>query len=172
MRPGELRELFDYLIDTRSRFLAKFREVGWEEVARDRGATWGSMLGIFLHLLDDEEGWLQYAARGRSMAEAPVRQPGRYSSFDQLSRDDAEVGRQTRAFLEEVTEEDLGREVAFPDASGETRRTMQKVVTHAFVDELAHVGELVCLLWQLDVKPPYLDWIDYHVSRAEPSGPA
>lgn len=163
MRPDELRELFDYLADSRARFVESFRAIGWEEFVRDRGATWGSMRGVFLHMLDDEESWLGLAAQGKSIVDAPDRRPDDYTTFDQVAEEDARVGAATRALLEHVTEEELAHEVAFREKSGVTRRPMEKVVLHAFVDELAHLGELVALFWQLDVPPPYLDWIDYHV---------
>lgn len=156
--------MFDYLIETRARFLAKFRELGWAEFERNREATWGSMLGIFLHLLDDEEGWLQYAARGRSIVDAPDRNVAAYATFDQVAEDDRNVGAQTRSFLQGLRRDDLAREVEFRESSGSTRRRMDRILTHAFVDEVAHVGELVCLLWQMNVKPPYLDWLDHRQS--------
>jgi uncharacterized damage-inducible protein DinB len=121
------------------------------------------MLAVFLHMLDDEEGWLQFAARGRSLLDGPDRQPGAYGTFDQVAEDDARVGTRTREFLAGLTEADLGSSVAFQDSAGVARRTVEKIAMHAFVDELAHVGELICLLWQLGVKPPYIDWLDYHV---------
>ena len=163
MKPRELREFFDYLIDTRARFLNKSREIGWEEFTRDRGASWGSMLGIFLHTLDDEEGWLQFAARGRSIVDGPDRRVEGYSTFDQVAEDHERVAAQTRAFLEQLTEEDLAKQVEFEWPGETARRTREKIATHAFIDELAHIGELICLLWQIQVKPPYIDWIDYHV---------
>jgi uncharacterized damage-inducible protein DinB len=163
MNPQELREFFEYLIETRARLLDKFREVGWEEFTRDRGATWGSMLGIFLHMLDDEEGWLQFAARGRSIVDGPDRKVESFSTFDQLFEDHARVAAETRAFLGQLTEADLSKEVEFEWPGEVARRTLERIATHAFIDELAHVGELICLLWQIDVKPPYIDWIDYHL---------
>lgn len=52
--------MYEFLVESRERFLDKFRGLGWDEVAVDRGATWNSMLGIFVHLLDVEESWLHY----------------------------------------------------------------------------------------------------------------
>ena len=43
-------------------------------------------------------------------------------------------------------------------------RSFERIVLHAFVDELAHVGELVCLFWQMDVEPPFIDWIDFRAN--------
>ena len=162
--------MFEYLAESRARFLRRFRELGWAEFARDRHASWGSLLGLYLHQLDDEEGWLQFAARGRSTIDAPDRREEAYSTFEQLADDDARVTAQTRALLGAVTAEELGRVVEFGEPSGSTRRTMERIVMHAYVDELAHLGEMIALLWQLEVKPPYLDWIDYGVER--PGSPA
>ena len=163
MKPIEVRELFDYLIETRSRFLEKCREIGWAEFTKNRGATWDSMLAIFLHILDNEEGWWQIALKGGSLSETPDRKPGDYANFDQLSQDNSRVGALTRSRLDNLTEADLTRSVDFR-AQDRLMRSFERIVMHAFVDELAHVGELVCLLWQLDVEPPFIDWLDYRVS--------
>lgn len=157
----DLLALAAYLRDSRARFLATFRDLGWNEFTRDRGASYGSPLAIVLHMLDDEEGWLQYAARGRSIVGGPDRKPGDYRSFDQVAADDLRVGDGTRQFLEGLRGTDLAREVEFAETDRVSRYPLEKIVTHALVDEVAHLGELVCLLWQLDVKPPYLDWLDY-----------
>ena len=157
----DLLALAAYLRDSRARFLATFRDLGWNEFTRDRGASYGSPLAIVLHMLDDEEGWLQYAARGRSIVGGPDRKPGDYRSFDQVAADDLRVGDGTRQFLEGLRGTDLACEVEFAETDRISRYPLEKIVTHALVDEVAHLGELVCLLWQLDVKPPYLDWLDY-----------
>jgi uncharacterized damage-inducible protein DinB len=73
MLPNEVSEFFEYLIETRRRFLDRLRGVVWEEMTKDRRASWGSMLAVFLHLLDDEEGWWQIALEGGSLAEVPDR---------------------------------------------------------------------------------------------------
>ena len=161
MTREDLQEIFEYLSDSRSRFLESFRKLGWAEFARDRGGSWGSMLLIFLHMLDDEEGWLQCAARGRSMREAPDRKPVAYAGFDDLLADNASVGAATRAYLAQLSEEDLHREVEISHGSGSDRRTVERIIRHAFIDELAHLGELVGFLWQVQVEPPFIDWLDY-----------
>jgi uncharacterized damage-inducible protein DinB len=165
MKPDEIRECFDYLIESRERLLSTLRQIGWDEFGKDRGATWGSMMLVFLHILDDEEGWLQFAARGRSILDGPDRKPSQYAGFDDLAADDRSVGAATRDFLGGLSDADLRRVVEIPHGPGKDLRTVEKVVMHTFIDELAHVGELVCLLWQLGVEPPFIDWLDYHESH-------
>ena len=63
-----------------------------------------------------------------------------------------------------MTDEDLDRKIVPKFSDGVFRRKVSKILEHAAVDELAQVGEWICLLCQLDVKPPYIDWLDYRVS--------
>jgi uncharacterized damage-inducible protein DinB len=159
----EMRERFDYMIETRAKFLETFRSIGWDAFTQDRGATWNSMLGIFLHVLDDEEEWLQYGAKRGSILDGPDRKVADYHDFDKLSKDNSFVGKLTQTYLASLSDADLDREIDLKLNDGVYRRKVSKILMHAWVDELAHIGELICLLWQLDVKPPYIDWLDYRV---------
>jgi len=143
--------------------MATFREIGWDEFSRDREASWHSMLGIFLHILEVEASWLHYALQGLPLADSLSLNPADYSNFDQLTVLNSEISSKTIAILEGLKGQDLSIEVSFKERSGVTRRKKEKVLMHAFVDEVAHVGEFVCLLWQLDVKPPFIDWLDYQL---------
>ncbi len=163
MKPAEVSEMFEYLIETRSRFLDSFRKIGWGEFTKDRGATWGSLLSIFLHSLDDEEGWWQIALKGGSLSEAPDRKPGDYGDFDQVAKDNARVAALTRFRIAELNEQELGRSVTF-EAGTKLTRTFERILFHAFTDEVAHVGEFVCLLWQMKLEPPFVDWLDFRQS--------
>jgi uncharacterized damage-inducible protein DinB len=159
----EMRERFDYLIETRRKFLETFSRIGWEAFSRDRAATWGSMLGIFLHILDVEEGWLQYGAKKGTVQGSPDRKTAEYNGFDQLTVDNSRVAALTQTYLAILNDDDLDREVELRLSDGIYRRRVARILTHAAVDELAHIGEWICLLWQMDVKPPYIDWLDYRV---------
>jgi uncharacterized damage-inducible protein DinB len=163
MQASEARQLFDYVIDTRIRFLATFREIGWEEFSKNREASWHSMLGIFLHILDVEESWLQFALQGLPPADSLSPNPAEYNNFDILTELNSKVSARTISVLEHLKDEDLSKEVAFRESSGITKRKASKILMHAFVDEVAHVGELICLLWQQDIKTPYIDWLDFQL---------
>jgi uncharacterized damage-inducible protein DinB len=163
MQPEEMRRMFDYLIDTRTRFLERFEGLTWDEAIRDRGASWDSLVGVLLHVLDDEDAWLQFAGRGRPLADAPDRQVAAYTSWAAVRSDHEEVSARTREFLVGLSPEDLAREVGFQESTGTTRRPLETILLHAFVDELAHMGELVCLSWQMKLRPPFIDWIDYRI---------
>jgi uncharacterized damage-inducible protein DinB len=164
MEPDEARSLFEYLVESRHRFLDQFRELGWESFARSRGASWDSALYIYLHILDDEEGWLDIAARGGSLADGPDRKPEDYAGFEPLVADSTRVDAHTRAYLERLTSAELSRVVEFTWPGETVHRKVETILLHTFVDEVAHLGELIALLWQEKVKPPYLDFIDFRTT--------
>ena len=164
MNAKETSQLFDYLIDTRTKFLAKFRDVGWEAFTKNRQASWGSMLGIFLHILDVEDSWLHYALRGLALDALQSPDPAQYAGFERVNEYESRISTKTRALMAKLSDSDLEKEVEFKESTGTTRRAVSKIIMHAFIDELAHVGELICILWQLDVKPPYIDWLDYQLT--------
>ncbi len=160
MQPEDLRRRYEYLIESRRRFLATFREIGWTKFSEDRGASWGSMLGIFLHMLDVEEGWWQIALQGGALADTPDRKIADFGTFEEVAQENERVGSLTRARLDGLRAEDLPRSVTF-QAGEPVTRSVERILEHAAVDQVAHLGEFVCLLWQLDVRPPFVDWLDF-----------
>jgi uncharacterized damage-inducible protein DinB len=163
MRASELRDLFEYAIDSRSRLLAKARELGWEAFVQGRGATWDSMLLVYLHILDVEDGWLEIAAHGGDLAHGPDRKAADYSGFDAVEADSLRVAGLTRSRIAGWSDDDLARPVRFL-ARDPLERTPERIAMHAFIDEVAHLGELICLFWQQGVEPPYIDWLDYRLT--------
>ncbi len=60
-----------------------------------------------------------------------------------------------------------------PKPAGYSREidiTVRDTLLHLLEEEIQHRGELNALLWQIDVEPPVLDWIDWkYVQRTPPS---
>ncbi len=152
MEVSDVAQLFAYMADLRRRFLAKFREVGWEEVNRNREATHHSMRNIFVHMLDVEDSYLREAILGHSVEEAD---PEDFPSFDALEAYDREVAQRATEFFSSLEPDDLGRAVRVPWWRGR-ETSVEPVLLHAFLDEMAHLGELICLMWQMDVEPPLI----------------
>ncbi len=166
---GEIRRVYAYLAESRRRFLETFRTVGWERFAEDRRVSWGSMLAVFLHMLDVEEGWWQIALEGGALANTPDRKPVDYRDIEAVVADNDRVTTLTRARLARLSDSDLVRSVTF-DASEPLTRRFDRIVQHAAVDEIAHLGEFVAMLWQIDVAPPFVDWLDFDVDPEIPPG--
>lgn len=147
----DFSRLFEYLGEMRGRFLATFREIGWDEVTRNREATHHSMRNIFVHMLDVEDSYLQEAILGHHVEEA---NPDEFVSFGVLEAYHQAVSDRTNEFFAALRPADLEREVRVPWWRGR-KTSVEPVLLHTFLDEVAHLGELICLLWQMDVEPPF-----------------
>jgi len=158
---SDLQSLCEYLAQSRSKFLASFRKLGWEEFTRNREASWQSMRGVFIHILEVEDSWLHYDAMGVPWPFGD-RDPSAFKSFDEVEAYDRELAEKTRKLIENLTPGTLAREVVFEWRDGKVKSSIENIFIHAFVDELAHLGELVCLMWQSDAKPPWTNWLEKH----------
>jgi uncharacterized damage-inducible protein DinB len=159
--------LYEYVIESRQRFLASYKERGWEEFAENREASWNSALGVFIHLVDVEDYWLHYILQDRRAPRQP--KAASFESFDDVEAFETKVTNKTRALLKNMKVSDLNREVTFWPQHRRKSPTAN-VLLHVFIDEVAHLGELICLMWQKDAKPPYQSWLRTH-SRPAPRTP-
>ena len=158
---SDVRSLYEYITHSREKFLSSFRELGWEEFTKNREASWQSMRGIFVHILEVEDSWLHYDVAGVPWPFGD-RDPSAFKSFDEVEAYEREVGEKTRGLVENLMPETLASEVLFEWRHGKVKSSIENIFIHSFVDELAHLGELVSLMWQLDVKPPWTDWMEKH----------
>jgi len=152
MEASDSSQLFEYIADSRGRFLTAFRELGWEEVTKNREATYNSMHGIFIHILEVEDSYLHYHIPGVPWPH-DERDPVVFDTFEKMEAYDQAVATNAKEFFAGLTAEGLGREAFIPDWGEET--SVEHVLLHTFLDEMAHLGELVCLMWQIDVEPPF-----------------
>ncbi len=174
MDPSDFVHMYEFLIQPRERFLDKFRELGWDEVAVDRGATWNSMLGIFVHLLDVEESWLHYPEKPWPEPSPDLEKhvkrgadgtwdvnPLSFRTLEAVETYHRNVAERTSDLLGNMTRKALDQEFIL-EGNPELKAAMKHILMHSFVDEMAHLGELDCLLWQMDVDPDWLSWLDVH----------
>jgi uncharacterized damage-inducible protein DinB len=165
MDPEDLRSLFEYAMESRGRFLAKSRELGWEEFVKNREASWYSPLGVFIHILEVEDSWLHYDILGKPWPYGN-RDPSTFNSFDKVEAYDVEIREKTRKLMEGLTPQLLASEVVFQLKEGKVKSSIENILIHTFIDELAHLGELICLMWQSNIKPPWTNWIEWHYQSA------
>ena len=158
MNGSDISRLYEYVILSRRKFYEQFRTLGWEEFVRNREASWNSPQGVFVHLLEVEDSWLHYDIAGKPWPFGD-REPSVFKNFDEVEKYERDLTRRTRKLLGDLNPEELRREIAF--GNGKEKATVEDIFIHAFIDEVAHLGEFVCLIWQIDVKPPFVNWIDF-----------
>lgn len=134
-----------------------------EEREKDRGASFGSIQDIFLHVIEDYFWWFENVPAGKGedqfvalvgrqdVDEAELR------SLTQRANDSA------RKFLESLALEDLGRPIVVRGTSGDGKTyTMTTcpadIVWHMVEEQLQHIGEINALCWRMDVDPHARAW--------------
>lgn len=154
-------KLIRYTHAARRRFLMKLCELDWNEIVKDRGASLPSIRDIFLHALDVEDNKINYAIPGKSNERVSVS----YDSFTNLVSIEKRVKlieEKVEAYLMRITQLELDKRVLMP-RKRETDLVMriEDVLIHVALEVAAHMGELIALLWQIDVEFPFLSWGSY-----------
>lgn len=152
----DVRELIRYNEDVRRRYLAALAKLPWDEFVRNREASWHSMRNIFIHTLQAVEYWLDFLQGER-------RREGRrfedYDNMDKVQAYMAHVEGRMREYLGTAGSDNLGKMYTVTNDAGETIQvSAEDVLIHVFEEEVHHRGELIALMWQMDVEPPLMGW--------------
>ena len=69
------------------------------------------------------------------------------------------VEKRMQSYLTSLTCEGLQKTYRTQDDAGKTVEvTAEDVLLHVFEEEVHHRGELIALLWQMDIEPPLMSW--------------
>ena len=153
------REVFD-------RFARRVRRLPLKAAMRRRGIGHESLFATLVHILNVQEVWLVHVAH-RHATEAQLdalfrdarRHPTSWAGFDEYSR---RVWAGVEEMARGLTARKLGRRVKAFWMPGEY--TVRDAFYQATFEEAHHVGEIIGALWQDDLRPPDMTWID--VGRA------
>lgn len=144
-----IRELYRYNSQGRQRYLRKIWRLPPRERYRDRGASFPSLVDIYMHILDAYRWWFVRVYARTPYEEYPL---GTRYTRAEATRETREVDRVVGRVLRKLTPKDLDRKILHPvDHEYLTVRTM---LVHMIEEELQHKGELNALLWQIDVDAP------------------
>ncbi len=149
------RELFE-------RYARRVRRLPWKEATRKRGIGHESLFDTLVHVLNVHEVWLTFIVRGRNsdrelgaLFDDPHRRPTDWKEFDAYA---SRVWSEIDATVETLTPARLSRRVSVFWMPG--RYTVRDALLQTTFEEAHHLGEIIGALWQDDVKPPDMTWID------------
>jgi uncharacterized damage-inducible protein DinB len=151
--PDELdliRELYRYNARGRRGYLRKIWSLGPKQRYRNRGASFPSMVDIYMHILDAYRWWFLAVYQKGTFDEYPL---GQKYTRREATRETDKLDRMLHKVLRELRPGDLKRQLTLPTRSRE-RVTVRKMLVHMIEEELQHKGELNALLWQIDVEAP------------------
>ncbi len=149
------RELFD-------RYARRVRRLPWKDASRKRGIGHESLFDTLVHVLNVHEVWLTFIVRGRNsdrelgpLFDDPRRHPTNWKEFDAYAR---RVWSEVDATVETLTPARLARRISAFWMPG--RYTVRDALLQTTFEEAHHLGEIIGALWQDDVTPPEMTWID------------
>jgi uncharacterized damage-inducible protein DinB len=153
-------ELYEYSSHVRRRFADKLAEQPWEAVTKNREASFYSMKNILLHMIDNED-WIVNSFVLNSPTEYEEENPDDFQNMKQIFEYLDRVESKTREYLKtaEKNKDDFNRRASFVLSSGESiDLSVEECLFQSFTEQLYHMGELIALLWQDDIKPPPMMW--------------
>lgn len=145
-----IRELYRYNANGRRGYLRKIWRLPPKERYRDRGASFPSLVDIYMHILDAYRYWFLLVYQKISFEEYPL---GTRYTLAEATRETDKLDRMLNRILRNLRPADLRRTVTRPGRSRE-KVSVRSMLVHMVEEELQHKGELNALLWQLDVDAP------------------
>ena len=155
----DVKELYQYASTVRRRFLEKLESLPWESVTKNREASYYSMKNILIHMIDNEDWIVNWVIPNRATEYKRARKSEEYTSMRMVRDHLEEVEKKTKAYLEKADKEEMERRVNFVLTSGDSfDLSVEESLFQSFTEQLYHLGELICLLWQDDIEPPPMQW--------------
>jgi uncharacterized damage-inducible protein DinB len=155
----DVKELYQYSSTVRRKFLEKLESLPWEEVTKNREASFYSMKNILIHMIDNEDWIVNWVIHDRGTEYKRARLSEEYTSMQMVRDHLEEVERKTRTYLEKADEKEMERRVNFTTSSGNSfDLSVEESLFQSFTEQLYHMGELIALLWQEDTEPPRMQW--------------
>jgi uncharacterized damage-inducible protein DinB len=131
----------------------------WDEVNANREASFYSMKNIILHMIDNEDWIVNWVVHDKSREYRRLKKSEEYTDMQMIWNHLEEVESKTRSYVEKADEHELARKVKFVISSGETfDLSVEESLFQSFTEQLYHIGELIALLWELNVEPPKMQY--------------
>jgi uncharacterized damage-inducible protein DinB len=163
-----IRDWYEYNSLVRRKYLeAIFQRIPEEERYKDRGASFPSMVDIFVHIIDAYRFWFLYVYKHDLEAFQKLRGTRRFT-YDEVMMENDTIDRHVLEFVGNLSPQDLSIEITLEGRTyGKvTRFDLRQMLYHMIEEQLQHVGELNALFWQLNVDPPVTEYMDYmHANR-------
>lgn len=152
----DVREFIEYNQNIRHSYLDALAKLRWEEVTENREASYHSLRNIFVHALNAADYWLDFLTGEELHSRKGFDE---YRSIDDMKAYMAHVEARMWKYLDNLTPEGLSKKYTVTNDADETIQvTAEDVLVHIFEEEVHHRGEIIALLWQMDIEPPLMGW--------------
>ena len=156
----DFKELFTYNHIVRQNYIDKFKKtLSWEQMIKNHETGWLSLKDTLLHIIWAEDSWINYSIQGLEDPNRPFPYSN-YTSWEHIEDYNTKVISKVDNYLSSLTAESLSKPVSRLNKDGIKRNTIAKdVLIHVFTEELHHRGEIIAILWQMDIQPPDMGWL-------------
>jgi uncharacterized damage-inducible protein DinB len=152
----DVRKLLEYNENVRHRYFERFTRLSWEEFTQNREASFHSIRNIFVHTLGAVDYWLDFLQRKNLHSK---RKYAEYTTFQEVRAYMEHVEKRMQDYLHPLPKEGLNKKyTVIGDNEGTIEITAEDVLIHVFEEEVHNRGELIALLWQMNIEPPSMGW--------------
>jgi uncharacterized damage-inducible protein DinB len=156
----DFRELFIYNHTVRQNYIDTFKKtLTWEQMIKNHETGWLSLKDTLLHIIWAEDSWINYSIQGLEDPNRPFPY-SKYNSWKDIEDYNSNVISKVDNYLSSLTVDSLFKPVSRLNKDGIRRTAIAKdVLIHVFTEELHHRGEIIAILWQMDMQPPDMGWL-------------
>jgi len=152
----DIRKLLKYNEAVRHSYLDCLAKLSWDEFTKNREASFHSMRNIFVHTLRAIDFWLDFLQGEKLMSN---REFNDYTTFQEVKAYTEQVEKRMENYLNSAPSGSFTKTyIAAGDNGKKVTVTVEDVLIHLFEEEVHHRGELIALLWQMNVEPPVMSW--------------
>lgn len=156
IRMVDIKELLEYNETVRHRYFETFTKLSWDEFTKNREASFNSFRNIFIHTLGAIDYWLDFLQKQNLHSEKKFDE---YTTYDQVRTYMEHVEKRMHTYLHSLPPKELKKTYNVTgDNHKTTKITADDILIHVFEEEIHHRGELIALLWQIDIDPPAMGW--------------
>jgi uncharacterized damage-inducible protein DinB len=152
----KIGELLRYNERVRREYFESLKKLSWDEFTKNREASFHSIRNVFIHTLNAVDYWLSFLQREDFKLH---RKFDEYETFQDVKDYMERVEKRMSNYLETLSPSKLNENYTVTDDDGKPCEvTAEDILIHMFEEEVHHRGELIALLWQINVEPPMMSW--------------
>ena len=157
-----VRALYEYNEWANGHVLAAASGLSEDELARELGASFGSVRGNLWHAIGAQGLWL-----GRFTGSRPAELPSLEAGLDTIRQVYQTSHDGLRSFIASLTGDDLSGTISYVDTRGAAQeRPLWQAMLHLANHGTHHRAETALLLTALGVPPRQLDYVFFELERA------
>ena len=151
----DVQDLLQYNEDVRHRYFEFLAQMPWAEFTKNREASFHSMRNIFVHALDAIDYWLDFL-QGENLRSK--RKYDDYKTCKEVKSYMEHVEKRMHEYIKSLPKDGLSKKYTAKGDGKTVEITAEDVLVHVFEEEVHHRGELIALLWQMNIEPPMMGW--------------